>query len=145
VKKAMLAQGHDEASIARIAAGDLSAPDSKAESQSGAGTVGTGTTEDGAAIDASGSGPRHATAEAGAGKPESGAERIPDYAQFSCGRCGNDYDSRQVQEWKQITGFVRRRDKGGTNHVVMRKETGHSVCAACMTLIQSGGSEQLTV
>lgn len=42
--------------------------------------------------------------------------------------------------WREITGWDRPRDDGGTNAVTLRRETGRVACDACIAKLRAGAS-----
>jgi len=54
-----------------------------------------------------------------------------------CRECGRVVREKE-NPWTEVTGFERKREAGGTNHVALRKRTGVLICPECMVRLQAG-------
>lgn len=53
-----------------------------------------------------------------------------------CCMCNDPVDEKRA--WSEVTGWVRRRDQGGANHVAMPKPLSRHMCMHCMDKLQAG-------
>ncbi len=49
-------------------------------------------------------------------------------------------DERLVTVWSKVTGWEKKRDQGGTNHVALRQPLNEFMCVGCMDKLKSGVS-----
>jgi len=54
-----------------------------------------------------------------------------------CAECDRVIEPKE-NPWAEVTGFERKRDAGGTNHVAMRRRTGKIICPECMVKLLAG-------
>jgi len=57
---------------------------------------------------------------------------------MTCSQCGRLMDERIETVWQHVTGWTKKRDQGGTNHIALRKELPEMMCNACMHLLVHG-------
>jgi hypothetical protein len=60
-----------------------------------------------------------------------------------CSQCNREIQSIEIF-WQKVSGWEKRREAGGTNHIALRQQHEEFTCAPCMTLIQSGLSPSQT-
>ena len=53
-----------------------------------------------------------------------------------CSKCQREIDERIETVWSKVTGWEKRREQGGTNHLALRKPLDEYCCHGCMTLMQ---------
>lgn len=56
---------------------------------------------------------------------------------YRCSSCGMELTDA-MNPWLEVQGWERKRVKGGTNHVALRKQTGKMMCHGCMSKLQAG-------
>jgi hypothetical protein len=59
------------------------------------------------------------------------AFEIPQSALPRCIECKEMVDPDHPLVLREVTGFFRKRMKGGQNHVIFRTETGRFLCGGC--------------
>lgn len=60
---------------------------------------------------------------------------------MNCSECNRDLTG--LPFWREVTGFVKHRANGGTNHLALKRETGTFICESCMVLKKSGHQASL--
>lgn len=55
-----------------------------------------------------------------------------------CSYCEEPVDQYHRDTWRRISGWERQRRGGGTNHVALRKPSGHYACSQCMSMLLEG-------
>lgn len=58
----------------------------------------------------------------------------------TCVRCAHRIDERRETYWNSIEAWEKKRASAGSNHVVMKKQTGKAICNACMDRLLAGVS-----
>jgi hypothetical protein len=58
--------------------------------------------------------------------------------QAVCAYCDQPVEPDNRDTWHRVTGWERPRRQGGTNHIALRKRTGHFACAHCMDALVEG-------
>jgi hypothetical protein len=55
-----------------------------------------------------------------------------------CAKCGRSMDERIETVWRQVIGWEKKREQGGTNHLALREPLNQYCCNGCMTLLAAG-------
>lgn len=67
---------------------------------------------------------------------------------FRCEKCNRQMDDKVETVWNFVTGWEKRREQGGTNHIALRTPQDTYCCNGCMQLLLAGldpGQQALTV
>jgi len=54
---------------------------------------------------------------------------------FSCHKCNRVIDDKIETVWNLVSGWEKKRDQGGTNHLALRTPQDLYCCNGCMTLL----------
>jgi hypothetical protein len=60
---------------------------------------------------------------------------------YRCCSCRLDVDERTMTVWNKVVGWERRREKGGTNHIALRRKVDEYMCELCMDREQAGDAK----
>lgn len=61
---------------------------------------------------------------------------------YQCSQCTRQVDERQETVWFKVTGWEKKRDQGGTNHLALRRPQDEYMCDRCMEALRNGISPQ---
>jgi len=66
---------------------------------------------------------------------------------MKCFNCPRDVDPNDSRTLFEVTGWERKREQGGQNHVRFRKQTGRLMCPVCETSFRytAGQGHQATL
>ena len=57
---------------------------------------------------------------------------------MTCAQCGREMNERIETIWQHVTGWTKKRDQGGVNHIALKSELPEVMCNGCMTLLLDG-------
>lgn len=64
----------------------------------------------------------------------------------NCDKCGNPVNDRSESVWNFVTGWEKKREGGGTNHIALRTPQNQFRCNVCMQRMLDGvDPEQQTI
>jgi len=57
---------------------------------------------------------------------------------MNCSKCGRPINDHIETVWQYASGWIKRRDAGGTNHLALRELHDKLMCNGCMQLMLDG-------
>lgn len=57
---------------------------------------------------------------------------------MNCSKCGRAMNENIETVWQYTTGWVKKREQGGTNYIALRKPQQEFMCNGCMQLLLDG-------